>query len=351
MSKVLRSAVIGTGVISKEHLSFLSQSHRAFLVGVCDLSSVAASYNTQRYQAKSAYTNHKEMLADAQPDIVHILTPPHTHKQIAMDCLEAGSHVICEKPVATTYQDFQTLLAFAQEHDRYLIEDHNYRFNESILAIEQLVADGTIGEIQDIEVRMALDIRGGGRYSDQNLPSPAHRLPAGVIHEFITHLCYLTLRFIPDFEKVTAIWSNHGGGDIFKYDDLDALVIGQNTHARIRFSPFTQPDCFSVCVRGDKGYVETDLFQPYLRRVIPRAGGKQLSPLINHFVGGVELCTASIRNFRNKVMQKTPYEGLHRLLDRTYQAISENAPPPVNYTDMTQVSRLVDALLEEKNRV
>ncbi|MEM8806930.1 MAG: Gfo/Idh/MocA family oxidoreductase [Cyanobacteria bacterium P01_G01_bin.38] len=351
MSNVIRSAVIGTGVISKEHLSFLSSSPRASLVGVCDLSPIAAQYNTQRYRAESAYTSHKAMLKDAQPDIVHILTPPHTHKQLAMDCLEAGSHVICEKPVATNYADCQTLLTFAQERDRYLIEDHNYRFNESVLAIEKLVADGTLGQVQDVEVRMALDIRGGGRYADQNLPSPAHKLPAGVIHEFITHLCYLTLRFIPDFEKVTAIWSNHGGGDIFKYDDLDALVIGQNTHARIRFSPFTQPDCFFVCVRGDRGYAETDLFQPYLRCVIPRPGGKQLSPLVNQFVGGLGLCTSSLQNFRNKVMQKTPYEGLHRLLDKTYQALSENSPPPISYADMDKVSQLVDALLEEKNRV
>ncbi|NEP17866.1 MAG: Gfo/Idh/MocA family oxidoreductase [Leptolyngbya sp. SIO4C1] len=350
MSKVLRSAVIGTGVISKEHLSFLSQSPMASLVGICDLSPIAAEYNTERYQATSAYTSHKEMLEAAQPDIVHILTPPHTHKRLAMDCLEAGAHVICEKPVATSYEELQEVLAFAQERDRYVIEDHNYRFNEPILAIDRLIQAGTLGNIRDVEVRMALNIREGGRYADPNLPSPAHRLPAGVIHEFITHLCYLTLHFVPDFEKVTAVWSNHGGGDLFKYDDLDALVIGQNTHARIRFSPFTQPDCFFVCVRGDKGQAETDLFQPYLRCVVPRVGGKQLSPLVNHFVGGVGLCGSSIRNFRNKVMQKTPYEGLHRLLGQTYQALAENSSPPISYADMAQVSRLVDALLEENNR-
>jgi predicted dehydrogenase len=351
MTAVLKSAVIGTGAISKEHLSFLNQSDRTQLIGVCDLSPAAANYAAQRFQADLPYTDYRKMLEEAKPDVVHILTPPHTHKRIAVDCLQSGAHVICEKPMTLTHGDFQELWSVAQSCDRHLIEDHNYRFNESILAIEQMIQDGTLGEVQDVEVRMALAIRDDGRYSDANLPHPAHQLPAGIIHDFITHLCYLTLRFLPDFERVAAAWSNHGGGNLFKYDDLDALVIGKSAHARIRFSCFTQPDCFSVTVRGSRGYAETDLFQPYLRCVKPRTGGKQLSPLVNHFVNGKDLMGASVRNFRNKIMQRTPYEGLHRLLDQTYAAFLNGSHPPISFEDMDRTSRLVEALLAEGNQV
>ena len=156
---------------------------------------------------------------------------------------------------------------------------------------------------------------------------------------------------MPDFERVAAAWSNHGGGNLFKYDDLDALVIGKSAHARIRFSCFTQPDCFSITVRGSRGYAETDLFQPYLRCVKPRTGGKQLSPLVNHFVNGKDLMGASVRNFRNKIMQRTPYEGLHRLLDQTYAALLNGSHPPISFEDMDRTSRLVEALLAEGNQV
>ena len=348
----LKAAVIGTGLISKEHLSFLDQSKQAQLVGVCDLSSASAQYAAQRYHAEATYADYRQMLSEAKPDVVHILTPPHTHKWIAKDCLEAGAHVICEKPLTSTYEEFKELWAIAQACDRYLIEDHNYRFNSAILAIEQMIADGTLGEVQEVEVRMALAIRKGGAFADENLPNPIHKMPAGVIHDVLTHLVYLVLKFLPtEFDRIRAAWSNHGGGSTFKYDDLDAILVGGSAHARLRFSAHTLPECFDVIVRGSKGYVQTDLFQPYLRTVVRRKAGEKLSPIVNHFINGTDLMRSSVRNFSNKIMQRTPYEGLHRLLDETYTALLNGNPPPISFEDMERTSRLIDALLAEENRV
>lgn len=363
MPAVLKSAVIGTGVISKQHLSFLQACDRSNLVGVCDLSPAAVHYAVDTFQAAAAYTDYAQMLEIEKPDVVHILTPPQTHLSIATDCLRSGAHVICEKPVAPTYSEFKDLWQISRECDRFLIEDHNYRFNGPVRAIQALIDDGMLGEVQEIEIRMALDLRSGGRYADENLPNPIHKMPAGVIHDFITHLSYLLLSFMPQstpgfeagfeagFDRVSAAWSNHGGGDLFKYDDLDALVVAGQVHGRIRFSSYTAPDCFSIIVRGSKGYAETDLFQPYLRCVVPRSVGKQLSPLVNHFVSGWELMSASVRNFRSKIMQRNAYDGLHYLLGETYEALSEGQAPPIGFNDMARTSRLVEALLAQENRL
>lgn len=350
MSTPLKAAVIGTGVISKEHLNFLAASDRVELVGVCDLSKVAARYAAERYGAKNYYTDYQTLLADAQPNVVHILTPPQSHKFLAQGCLEAGAHVFCEKPIAPSFADFKELWSIAERCGRRLIEDQNYRYNEPILAINQLVANGDLGAIKEVEVRMSLDIRRGGRFADENLPSPIHKMPAGVIHDFITHLVYFGIPYLPSVDRVEAVWSNHGGGDLFKFDDLDALVIGDDVHARFRFSAYTLPECFCVTVRGTQGFAETDLFQPYLKVVKPRSGGKQLSPLMNHFVNGVGLIQATFRNFRNKIMQKTPYEGLHTLLTQVYEALATDQEPPITYDEMERTSRLIDALVYNESR-
>ena len=354
-NSLLKAAVIGTGMISKQHLSFLQGCDRANLVGVCDLSPAAVDYAVETFGAKTGYADYREMLAQERPDVVHILTPPHTHLPIATDCLRAGAHVICEKPVAPTYAEFKDLWQISRECDRYLIEDHNYRFNGPVRELQALIDDGTLGTVQEVEIRMALDLRSGGRYADENMPSPIHKMPAGVIHDFITHLSYLLLSLMPesdgDPDRVSVAWSNHGGGDLFKFDDLDALVIAGQAHGRIRFSSYTAPDCFSIMVRGDRGYAETDLFQPYLRCVVPRSVGKQLSPLVNHFASGWELMSASFRNFRSKIMQRNAYDGLHYLLGDTYEAISQGQAPRIGFEDMARTSRLVEALLAEENRL
>src|SRR3954470_8552720 len=249
--RVLRAAVIGTGKISEEHLRYLGNDPGVILAGVCDLSPSLAKYAAARFKAGAAFSDTGSMLREAKPDVVHVLTPPHTHAALVTDALNAGAHVVVEKPVAPTNAQFRDLWKLSESRGRRSVEDHNYRFNEPVLAIEKMLRDGQLGDVREVDVRMALPIRkAGGRYADASLPHPSHKLPAGVIHEFITHLCYLTLRFLPSWDRVAAAWSQHGGEPLFKYDDLDALVIGGPAHARIRFTSHASPDCFMVTVRG-----------------------------------------------------------------------------------------------------
>jgi predicted dehydrogenase len=345
----LKAAVIGTGKISEEHLGFLRESPRARLVGVCDLSPAMARFAGTRFGVERAFTDYKAMLAEATPDVLHILTPPQTHVQIVTDGLRAGAHVIVEKPVAPTHAEFETLWELSRETGRRLIEDHNYRFNPEVRRLESLVADGRIGEVRDVDVRMTLGIRAGGRYADENLPHPSHGLPAGVLHEFVTHLAYLTLRFLPSFERVSAHWSNHGGGELFKYDDLDALVIGENVHARIRFTCSGWPDSFLITVRGTEGSAYAELFHPHVSVSRPRAVGAQLSPVADQVARGLGLIRGGLAGFWNKLGGVTPYQGLQRFLEETYQALEENREPPVTYADMEGASALVTALLEGRS--
>ncbi len=353
----LRAATIGTGKISEEHLKFLGTTGRAgglsTIVGVCDLSPAMAKFAADRFGAEggAAFTDYNKMIAEARPDVVHILTPPHTHAKLVADCLAAGVHVLVEKPVAPTHAEFLRLADLAKTAGKRLVEDHNYRFNAPVRAIETLVASGQIGDVREVDVRMSLAVRTpGGRYTDTSLPHPSHKLPCGVIHEFVTHLGYLALRFLPSIDRVSAGWSKHATDRLFKYDDLDALLIGGPVHGRIRFTSHAGPDAFMVTVRGTQGWVETDLFQPHLRVVKPRRGGKQLSPLVNQFVNGAELVRSSLRGFKNKIMQVTPYEGLQTFLHQTYTALAAGTEPPVTFEDMDRVSRLVDALLDPENQ-
>jgi predicted dehydrogenase len=330
----------------------LSTAPGVTLAGVCDLSPSMAQYAVTRFGAARAFTDAAEMLRETKPDVVHVLTPPQSHVPLASEALNAGAHVIVEKPATTSNRELQELVSLAKSRGKWLVEDHNYRFNEPILSIERLLAEGKLGEIRDVEVRLSLNIVDkSNRFADENLPHPAHRLPAGAVHDFITHLAYLTLRFVPQYDRVRAAWGQYSRHKLFKFDDLDALLLGDGVHARLRFTARTLPEAFVVTVRGSKGIAETDLFQPYVRANVDRSVGKQFNPLANHLAGGVSLMRASVTGFKNKVMQKTPLEGLATLLDKTYTAFREKTEPPVSYDDMDRASKLVDALLAEQNRI
>jgi predicted dehydrogenase len=366
----LRAAVVGSGAISAEHLGFLtgrlggrrtpdgSTAGRIRLVGICDLSTIAAEHGAATYGADAAYTDLSTMLADAQPDVVHVLTPPQTHVDLVSQALAAGAHVICEKPITPTSGELAALLEQAAAAGRHLVESHNYRFNQAIIDIAEAISAGRLGTVREVEIRVALPVTDpNGRFGDPNLANPIHSLPAGVIHDFTTHFSYLLLHLAGPvhFDRIAAAWSNHGGNPNFTFDDLDATLIGQGVdgpvHGRLRFDAGAGPDTFSVTVRGSAGWVETDLFQPHQRWVVPRAGGGQLSPIANHVANGASMLNDGIRNVGRKIMQHTPYEGLHRMLDLTYTALAGGHQPPVTPDDMMAASTLVDRLLEAEVRL
>ena len=296
------------------------------------------------------------MLREARPDVVHILTPPATHFEFARECLQAGCHVIVEKPAALASDELERLLELARERGLTLIENHNYRFNDTMRELECHIASGAIGTIADLEIRLALPLRlKPGRYSDPNLKHPSHSLPAGVVHEFLTHLCYLTLRLMPDEYRLEyAGLRNLGECGTFVYDDLDVLLTGRfegggsPVRGRIRFCAYAQPAEFTINVRGSDGAIRSDLFHPALQLDRER-DIKGLSQVFNQLRGGAALMRAGLNNLKRKLLQRTPYEGLANLLEASYAAIATGAPAPVDAADMLATARLMDEILQTVN--
>lgn len=348
---ILRAAVVGTGGISKEHLAFLASSERSDLVGVCDLSPAAVDHAAATYST-TGYASVAAMLEGARPDVVHVLTPPTTHVAITREALAAGCHVICEKPITLDAASLEELLADAEAAGRRLVENHNYRFNPEIVALDEMVAAGRLGDVAEVEVRMSLPVNDpGGRFGDPNLPSPIHDLPAGVIHDFITHLTYLLAHFAPGVEWATvdSRWSRHGDVAHVPVDDLDSMMVGDGpagaVHGRVRFSALLGPDCFEVTVRGTEGYGQVELFSGRITEVVPRPVGKQLTSIANMMIGGASMFAAGPRSLKRKILQEGPYVGLARFLDLTYAAFASGAEPPVTPDDMLTASRLIDRLV------
>src|SRR3954469_26066837 len=94
----LTAAVVGVGTVAKQHIACLSQLSGARLAAVCDLSPAVAESVASRFGVPTWFSDHRVMLADLTPDVVHVTTPPSAHFGIATDVLAAGAHAIVEKP-------------------------------------------------------------------------------------------------------------------------------------------------------------------------------------------------------------------------------------------------------------
>ncbi len=353
--KIIKVALIGGGKISEQHLIALATTTGVNVKGVCDLSPAVARYTARRFGVERWFTDYRVMLKSINPDVVHVLTPPATHTEIARDCIDSGAHVIIEKPITLSNPEFNALWSYAEDHNLSIIENQNYRFNPPVQQLRSIVDSKKLGTIEEVEVRMSLNLRNGGRYADRNMPHPSHQLPGGVLHEFITHLAYLFLYFMPidtveQCDVMHAYWKNHEHDELFKYDDLDAIVMAGSTHGRIRFSSRQWPDSFSITVRGSKGIAYAEIFQPVCQIIISRRGGIHLTPFVNYWKEGVTSLKSAFRSIWRKIRNKNAYQGLEIFIKLYYEALRNGGEMPVSFKDINTANLLVDALLAPENR-
>jgi len=346
----VRAAVIGCGAIAAQHLPFLSKSPLVELVAVCDSSPAAADFARQRFEAGQAFTDVPSMLQHAKPEVVHVLTPPHTHGTLVKACLDAGAHVICEKPLAPTVGETAELLDHAEQRGRMLFESRNYLFNDPVIWLRESQAEGRLGELLEVDLLLSVDFL-SGVFGDRNLAGPAVDLPGGAVHDFLPHLAYLFLHFAGqggEVGKVVGELGNRSGNSRAGYDFLDALVTAGQVRGRLRITADVRPEAFRVHLRGDRGSIETDLFNPYLRFEGPPNVGKRSS--LGQIVNGLTLFRAGFSNFANKVMQHGTYHGIPRMLETMYKAFQGTGSAPFARDEMIDSARLVDRLVHLKER-
>jgi predicted dehydrogenase len=120
----------------------------------------AVDPEARRYvEATPGYGVLEEALASVDCDAVLVASPPGTHHVVAKAALEAGKHVLCEKPLATNLQDAFDLVETADKAERVLMVSQNYRFNAPFRAVQRLLMEDELGELASIEISCRRDTR------------------------------------------------------------------------------------------------------------------------------------------------------------------------------------------------
>ena len=188
----MKAVLIGAGHIARQHLACLRELPGVEIAGVCDLSPATAESAAERFNIARWFTDSNVMLETVRPDVVHVTTPPGSHFALASTALNAGAHVVVEKPVTATYDELVTLAERSRQTGRALVEDYNYIYNSATRRILDLIESGDFGQVVHVEVFITLDILGkGSPFIDPNAPHPCLALKGGAIADFLTHLASL----------------------------------------------------------------------------------------------------------------------------------------------------------------
>lgn len=135
----LRVGVIGAGVMGRNHARVLAELPNVELVGVADPDHGRASQAAGQGETAEAFSDHRELIA-RKVDAVVCAAPTHLHHQIALDLIDAGVHLLVEKPIATTADQGREIVTAAARAGVTLMVGHVERFNPAVQAIKQAIA-------------------------------------------------------------------------------------------------------------------------------------------------------------------------------------------------------------------
>lgn len=143
----LKVGVIGVGGIAHTHMPGWAASSNAEVVAGADISLEAAQSWSEKWDVAKITTDSAELLNDPDIDIIDVCTPSSYHAPLTIAALEAGKHVICEKPLAPTPQEIEAMIAARDASGKMLMTAQHFRFSGNAKAMKAEIDRGVLGEI------------------------------------------------------------------------------------------------------------------------------------------------------------------------------------------------------------
>ena len=208
----IRVGVCGLGFIGPVHLEVLRRIEHVTVNAISSAAPARAESMAERFGIPRIYTNHEDLIADPAIDAVHICTKNYTHARLARLAMEAGKHVLCEKPLATTADDGRSLAALAAERRGVYAVNHQYRYYPMVQQARAMVRNGLLGRLyllhghylQDwllyrTDYNWRVDVEeGGASRAFADIGTHWYDLIQHVTGQDVVRLSALTRTFVPD---------------------------------------------------------------------------------------------------------------------------------------------------------
>ena len=224
----LKVGIVGLGGIGNNHANCHKNDELSDLVAVCDVVKEKADAAAEQFGVKAYYTL-QDMLANEEIDIVDVTTGGYEngswHYVPAIEALQAGKHVLCEKPLSNDIEECRELVRYASANQRYLGCNLNHYFTPTAQRAKQYMDEGMIGET--VYSLFKVGFNGGEETYGPN-KSPRFNNPYGHMKAFLTHPFSVMRYFCGDITHIQTFSTKPG----FRKNKGDLLVSVNSVHVR-----------------------------------------------------------------------------------------------------------------------
>ncbi|WP_204112506.1 NAD-dependent epimerase/dehydratase family protein [Shimia biformata] len=323
----IRTGLIGAGYIADWHADAIAATPGARLVAVCD-ASVSAARGFAESRGIMAFTSVDDMIASGTVDAVHVLTPPNTHAAIARSCLEAGLHVLVEKPAALNGAEIDELDALAGANGLALAVGHNFLGIPGYARLKEKTRSGALGRITSVDINWHFPLAPlrSGPFGLWLL-----RAPENLLLELGPHLFAFAVDLIGPIEVV----SLHLGkpialpGDTSRAQSWRIAARAGDVDVSLSLSLVETVDDRTVTVRGSSGLARLDYANDVLTTRSENAADIVLNPFLREMSAAAQHLREGAVNGARQLLslnRKSPYAlGFRGLSGAFYGAIGSNS--------------------------
>ncbi len=340
----LNIALVGCGQIADAHLQELAKLRTARVVAVCDAHVDLARQAAERFRVPAWFENLSHMLAEAQPDVLHVATPAHTHAKLAIEALRSGVHVYVEKPFTLDAAEAEQVLSVAAEHGKLVCVGHDQLFDPVWLEAKRLIAQSVVGEVTHVESVLGYPI--SGQFGSQVTSDADHwvrKLPGGLFQNTISHPLYRIADLLEDEQpRIEARWWCRKEFDF--PTELVAHLQGERVTGSLTFHTGITSQRVTR-IYGTRGGFDIDFDTQFIRR----HGQASLPGAFGKIEAGYRHWKEGNRNFRRTLTRFARgdihyFAGMRHLFERFHASILQAAPAPIEPAEIVRVTHWMDEI-------
>lgn len=294
----------------------------------------------ERYPHSKLYRSVKEMCADEKLQLIVVNTPTHLHYQQAKLVLQAGKHLVIEKPFTITVKEAEELSAFAEKNNLFISVYQNRRYDGDYRAVKEVLRQGLLGELREAEIRYDRyrPSFGGKQHKEGDLPG------AGILYDLSPHLVDQAIQLFGFPKAVFAdVWKMRN--DVEAPDYFEILFYYEKLRVRLKATCIARESTYAYTLHGMKGSFlqqRSDMQEQQLQAgVKPSLENWCPAPSAPDGLLHTELNGEVVR--KETISSPGNYMGYY---DDVYKALTGQGNNPVPAADGINNMRIIEAALQ-----
>lgn len=327
---ILKVAIFGCGKMGLHHVKAISQRRRSQLVGVADPKTDKEKLNLLLPNDCQIFNNPQQLLESLRPDVVHIVTPPDTHTNLAKLALEYGANIYVEKPFALKVTEAETVIELAKSKGLLVCAAHQVLFQKTARQFQQMLHE--IGEIIHIESYFSF------KTARRNIP------PVEQLIDILPHPVYLMLRAFENTDpslgqslKISSMKVDHRG-------EVRAIFEKGSSIGTLIVSLQGRPVESYLRIVGKNGSINADFVLSGVTK-LAGPGSSAISAVLKPYRVAFQTCLNTTRNILGMIAKKQKsYSGLAEILEDFHTSIQDKLPSPVSSSSVLDTVKFCEMI-------